>query len=270
MNQIWLNAVRASAGAALDPDAAILIAAMTIAPDAARRQLISDHIVALKAAGIWSQLDTYYMMAAHHEQASRLNWKNPDSFTLTASGTITFTIDRGWQGDGSTGYLDTGWIPATHGVNYTLNDASFGVYSRTNTNAGIDMGANESPTVRLSQIAIRISGFQGGMANGPLTGGLLVLVADSLGMGAMRRAASNSQRALRNGVDIGGNATASVALGQIAFYIGARNTLAGTPEQFVTRQLASAFTAAAMSEAQHAALYDAMQNGYLAAVGAAV
>jgi hypothetical protein len=258
----------------LDPDAITLIAAMTTAPDAARQQLISDHIVALKADGVWALLDIYYIMAAHDEQASRLNWKSPGDFTLVANGTITFTADRGWQGDGSTGYLDTGWIPATHGVNYALNDASFGVYSRTNSNESIvDMGAIESPTARLTHFALRFpvsSGDQAGMINGPLSGGPTVAITNSTGLGAMRRIASNSQRHIRNGVDIGGNTTASTALGQIAFYISARNTTSGTAEFFSTRQYSLAFTGAAMTTAQHGVLYDALQNGYLAAVGAAV
>jgi hypothetical protein len=111
MNPIWLNAVRVS-GASLDPDALTLIAAMTVAPNAARRQVISDHIVALKAAGIWALLDAYWMLAAHDEQASRLNWKSPGDFTLAPAGVIAFTTDRGWQGNGSSGYLDTGWLAA--------------------------------------------------------------------------------------------------------------------------------------------------------------
>jgi hypothetical protein len=259
----------------LDPDAITLIAAMTTAPDAARQTLISDHIIALKAAGIWSQLDTYYMMAAHHEQASRLNWKSPGNFTLVANGGITFTVDRGWQGDGSTGYLDTGWIPATHGVNYQLNDASFGVYSRTNLQQdSSDMGATAGSVTLASIIFAR--GLTGGAAGRLVTrinhntqdAPAIAAVPNSTGLSVARRTNSSDHQAFKNGAEVAA-ATRASGLTTLEFYICARNG-DGTPVAFSTRQYASAFTAAAMSEAQHAALYAAQQNGYLAAVGAAV
>ena len=267
MNQIWLNAVRASARAALDPDAATLIAAMTTAPDAARQTLISDHIIALKAAGIWSQLDTYYMMAAHHEQASRLNWKSPGDFALEANGGITFTVDRGWQGDGSTGYLDTGWIPSSHGVNYQLNDASFGVYSRTDLDGqAVDMGVRRSDISAFSVFRLKLLNNQVSRINHGNTN-FSTSVANSLGFGAIRRTTSSDVSNLRNGNVIGSGTVSSSAVPEFSFYIAALN-FAGTVENFSARQYAAAFTAAAGN--WHAALYDAMQNGYLAAVGAAV
>ena len=270
MNQIWLNAVRASAGASLDPDAATLIAAMTTAPDATRQQLISDHIVALKAAGIWSQLDTYYMMAAHHEQASRLNWKSPGNFTLSTHGTITFTTDRGWQGDGSTGYLDTGWIPSSHGVNHALNSASYGVYSRTNSQQnGFDMGAETNILFDYSRMTLRNTSNQGRAHVNQATSFPRPSMMDSRGLILSRRSASNAVAMFRNGSSVGGDDAVSTGLPNVAFAISATNR-AGTVVDFASKQYSLAFTAAAMSEAQHAALYAAMQNGYLAAVGAAL
>jgi hypothetical protein len=255
----------------LDPDAVTLIAAMTTTPDAARQQVISDHIVALKAAGIWSQLDIYYIMAAHHEQASRLNWKSPGDFTLTANGGITFTVDRGWQGNGSTGYLDTGWIPATHGVNYTLNDASFGVYSRTDTQGPYtDMSANSSILSRLSNVSLwNNTGQFHTRVNQASAGNVVVGSSSSLGFYVARRTASAAQQNLRNGSVTGSNTTSSTAATEREFFIGARNDN-GAAVEFSPRQYTAAFTGAAMSEAQHAALYAAQQTGILAAVGAAV
>jgi hypothetical protein len=259
----------------LDPDAVTLIAAMTTAPDAARQQLISDHIVALKDAGIWSLLDIYYILAAHHEQASRLNWKSPGNFTLTANGGITFTTDRGWQGDGSTGYLDTGWIPATHGVNYQLNDASFGVYSRTDVeNVGVAMGARRDDLTRLLYFFPRSTAdtgnrFIGFINQNGTSAPRSVANSNSLRMHAMRRADSASIGFLKNGSQVGTLSKTSSALVDFPVFISGLNENGSllAPD---TRQYASAFAAAAMSEAQHAALYDAQQNGYLAAVGAAV
>jgi hypothetical protein len=272
MNPILYRAILASQAAAFDPDpdAVALFAAMTVQPNAARQRLISDTIVALKAAGVWSLLDAVWFMAAHDEQASRLNWKAPASFTLSEQGVITFTVDRGWQGDGSSGYLDTGWTPSVHGVNYTQNNASLGVYSRTDTDGGIDFSARQTSPApsRLINFAMRLSGVTGGMINGPLSGGLTAAIANSLGLGAMRRTASNAQQVFRNGVELAANATLSEALVAIPPYIGARNN-DGVAELYTTRQYALAFTGAAMSTTQQLALYSTTQ-AYMTAVGAAV
>jgi hypothetical protein len=252
----------------LDPDAVTLIAAMTTTPDAARQQLISDHIVALKADGVWSQLDIYYILAAHDTQASRLNWKSPGDFTLTANGTITFTVDRGWQGDGSTGYLNTGWIPATHGVNYALDDASFGVYSRTDTDqSSEDGGCRDAANTNVLAVATKAANQAFARINqdGAAISGASV---SSAGLFAVRRA-STAVTLLRNGGGLLSGTVVSTSRPNYSVFIGARNT-AGVASLRTTRQYASAFTGAAMSEAQQLALYDALQNGILAAVGAAV
>jgi hypothetical protein len=270
-----LTAASASITAGLDPDAITLIAAMTTAPDAARQQLISDHIVQLKADGVWALLDTYYVMAAHHEQASRLNWKSPGDFTLTVNGDMTFTTDRGWQGDGSTGYLDTGWIPATHGVNYTLIDASFGVYSRTNIqNNGIDMGIRfsiDTDETNLSTWPLTDSQSRYRISISRVSGKQVIWTdTNSIGFRVARRSSASAMQAIVNGSQVAQNTSSAASqLNNLSFFISARNE-GGTAGDHTPRQYASAFTGAAMSEAQHAALYAAQQNGYLASVGAAV
>ena len=262
----------ASGGAGLDPDAITLIAAMTTPPSAARQRLISDHIVALKDAGIWALLDIYYVMAAHDEQASRLNWKNPAAFTLEANGVITFTADRGWQGDGSSGYLDTGWIPSVNGVNYQLNSASFGGYSRTDIAEDSQiMGVSKTTTTQAASQLLprRPANVFLSRINQLVLGGTGGASANSLGLFVARRSASNSHQLYKNGVLQSTSADTPTALPPFSFYISAQN-VDGAAVSFSTRQLASAFTGAAMSESQQLALYNAQQTGYLAAVGAAV
>ncbi len=101
-------------GRAHGPDTAsiALIARMTAAPDSARRGQIDALVRALKIAGIWPKLAALYLTAAHDAQAARLNWVS-GSHDLTEHGALTFTADRGYTGDGSTGYLDSGWSPVS-------------------------------------------------------------------------------------------------------------------------------------------------------------
>jgi len=267
-----------SAGVAVD-DAAAIIAAMDVTPDAARQTLITQTVTALKDAGIWEQLDALWVMAAHHEQAGRLNWKSPATFTLSAQGVIAFTADQGWQGNGASGYMNTGWIPSTNGANYELNNASFGFYSRTDISAPAprDMGCRQSAALdRLTHLAINSeeSGFGVRHSahlhmNATIGRAVAGLPTNSLGLFVARRTASNALQIYINGIQRATGSTASSSLPSFPFFIAARNT-AGTPDGFVARQYALAFAAAAMSEAEQLAFYNIFQDGYLSAIGAAV
>jgi hypothetical protein len=272
MNPILYRAILASQAAAFDPDAVALFAAMTVQPNAARKTLISDTIVALKAAGVWTLLDAVWFMAAHDEQASRLNWKAPASFTLSEQGVITFTADRGWQGNGTTGYLDTGWTPSVHGVNYKLNDASFGAYMRqhSGTNARTLMGARDLASGSSSRMSILLTVTStiarvntGTNLNQASVGSI------ANGLNVARRSASNSQFVFRNGVSVATGSATSQGVPQFAFYIAATNNGADAVEEFDDRQFSFAYTGASMSEAQQLALYNNVQ-AYMTAVGAAV
>src|SRR5690606_35810663 len=100
---------------------------MTTPPTRARQLLINTTITNLIAAGLWPKLDVLYLLAAADEQAARLNWKNPGTFTCTAVNSPTFTADRGFAGDGSTSYLDTNFnISSASGRLYEQNSAHIG------------------------------------------------------------------------------------------------------------------------------------------------
>jgi hypothetical protein len=118
-------------GGGNEAETTTLLAAMSSQPDATRTTAINTLIAALKTAGIWAKLDVLYILAAHDAQAARLNWKTPASFTATAVNTPTFTTDRGYNGNGSTSYLTTGFTPSTHATQMTQNSASVFAWNRT-------------------------------------------------------------------------------------------------------------------------------------------
>ena len=257
----------AASQAALDPDAGAIIAAMTTPPDAARQTLISNTVVALKAVGVWTLLDALWVMAAHHEQASRLNWKSPGNFTLSEQGGITFETDRGWQGNGTSGYLNTGWIPATHGVNYQQNGASAGGYVQENGTGSVIGGALSGGATGPILLALQGGGNR---INTEFTGATgLTPAITAEGFYVIRRTASNAQQMLSNGAIDATNTATSSTRPAVALYLGARNNN-GTADLFSQNRLALANVGAAMSEAQQASLYSVFQTGYLATVGAAV
>lgn len=132
------STTRSTAGISLgDPfnytneEAAALVAAMSVEPDDTHKGAIDDLYTALKSSPGLSAFDLFYVLAAHDEQASRLNWISPGTFTLTATvgnGTgelPTFTTDVGWVGNPD-GYLDSGWLANTDRVVLTTAASHIG------------------------------------------------------------------------------------------------------------------------------------------------
>jgi hypothetical protein len=86
-------------------EAAAAVAAMTVAPNDTVKARYDAFVGALKSGAtsgnnIWAKLDHVYILAAHDRQAARVNLKNSAKI-LTENGTLTFTTDRGFEGDGT-------------------------------------------------------------------------------------------------------------------------------------------------------------------------
>jgi hypothetical protein len=240
-------------------EAATLFAAMSVQPEPARKAVINAYIVQLKACGAWAEFDLFYGLAAHDAQAAQLNWKNPGTNTLSPQSTPTFTVDRGYQGDGSTSYLTAGTNFSAL-VNFQQDDAAIGVWSLTDADHATarDMGPQGSNGIFVSG---RLSGSLSGRLNqaSTVTG---ETVANSLGFYGMVRRSSTHESLFKNGVEFASTAKTSAAVpaNDIRFLVGNGN--------FSTRQLALGFVGGALSAAQHAAVYTGGLT-YLQKLGAA-
>ncbi len=89
-------------------EANALFAAMSVEPDASRKQAYDDFYTGFLAAGFVLSEWRQYCLAAHDSQASLLELGNPGTNTLTVNSAPTFTVDSGYQGDGVDDYLGTG------------------------------------------------------------------------------------------------------------------------------------------------------------------
>lgn len=185
-----------------DTDFDNLVAAMSVAPNNLRKGYIARFIGALYAASVWSKIDAMWVLAAHDEQAGRLNWKSPGSFTLTAVNSPTFTTDRGFAGNGSSSYLDTGWDRGMNGVQFTQNDAHISVYQRTNGNNNVESFADFQAGPRIAIGARPVSTTGGGTlvnsatrVTGPASGTLPI---QAIG----RRNNSTQASLVRDGVEV--------------------------------------------------------------------
>jgi hypothetical protein len=150
------------------------LAAMTVQPTTARRTLLNNLFVGLRNAGQVSKVLGLWVTAAHDEQAARLNLMNPGTGTgqiLSVVGGVTFTTDREFVGNATTGQLDTGM----NLVGYQDNGGMF-YWTRASTgHTQIDMGnANSLLQTR------NTSGSISGRINAA-SGGGTVLPADGSG-----------------------------------------------------------------------------------------
>ena len=237
-------------------EASDLVARMTDAPSEARKGQIDTLIGSLKAAGVWSKLDALYVMAAHDAHAARLNWKQV-LYDLVPVNAPTFTADRGYQGDGSTSYLDSGFDPSLAGGLFAKDDAHIGVRPLTNiASNALDIGTTNlriSTRTATDRISGRIN--DASAINNPVT------ATTSAHHVVLSRLDPAGYSVFKDGGSATAQTVASSAIASGAIQVCAAMSL------FSQRQIAVAHWGAGLTEAENAALYTATQT-YLAAIGA--
>jgi hypothetical protein len=92
-----------------------------------QNRLIND----LKAAGIWSKLDTFAVFATNgNSNFALIDWKRLTQYTAVNS--PSFTTNQGFKGNGSNMYINMNYNPVTNGINFLQDNASMGVYISQN------------------------------------------------------------------------------------------------------------------------------------------
>lgn len=95
-------------------------------PSAGQQTKQNALVIALKAAGLWTPLDIFYVMANDgSKEFATINWKAPSSFqgVFTGANPITLTNNVGlYRSNLASNYVNTNFKPLTNGVQGTLND----------------------------------------------------------------------------------------------------------------------------------------------------
>lgn len=254
-------------GPSYDADASALFVRMSVPPDDARKGVINTLIVGLKAAGIWTVLDAIWLIAAHDAQAARLNWKG-DVNNISAVNSPTFTVDRGYAGDGASSYLFLNFDPSANGGVLVLDSAHFAVWNRTNnTNTG--PGVITTSSTRRLQTSPRSAANEigwatnGGNVLSTSTGGSITT---AVGMTLGNRTGSTATQVDRNGVQIGSSTDVSTGLPVFSPTLGALNNN-GSPGNFSSREWAFASLGAGLTPQQRQDYYTLIA-AYMTAVGA--
>lgn len=254
---------------ATNSEATALYSRMTTQPDNTRKELIDNTIGRLKSNNIWSLLDVMYVFAAHEESAAYLNWVE-DANNGTASGTYTFTADQGWQSNGTSGYINTNYNPNTDATNLELDDAMYGIYSRTNkqNNNMVDFGGYVDVGVGVVSCVLRTTidniGYYmhtTGSQSDPNT--------NSAGFITIERTASDLTTTYRDGSKLGDETDASAAIPNCDMYISARNNTGTGPGNYSDRE----YSAFIIGEAIGATLQDSLNSiieDYMDALGVGV
>lgn len=97
-------------------------------PSAAQQVKQNQLIVDLKAAGIWTQLDVFYVFATDgSSDFATLNWINPLLYQCSKVNSPTFTANQGFAGNGTTSNISSSFNFST-AAHFSVNSACVGVF----------------------------------------------------------------------------------------------------------------------------------------------
>lgn len=251
--------------ASYEAESEAIFAAFTTPPDNTRKGHINTCVAALKSGSVWTKLDVLQVYAAADTQAALINWKNPGTFNATLGGTTTFTTDRGYESNGSTGYVDSNFNASTAGGNYTRNSCTAFAWSLTaNPSAQHWIVGSASGFAVFVVSDADNNNILRVKAQGSTDFDYSVGASGNAGLFAFNRDGANSEQSYKNGAQVATAASASVAL---------VNT------KFLSLQCAGNFSPASslvgcmgfggsLTSGEHDALYDALL-AYMQGVGAA-
>jgi hypothetical protein len=263
--------VAASAGGGRDSDLARWADAVVAnggTVSVARALIVGQFIGTEKDSGAWALTDDYWVLWAEGEAQALTSLKQRRLATAVA--TPTFTTDRGYAFNGTSQYLNTGFIPGTHGINCTGTNQRLGVYERTNVSAsGFSAGTLDSATVVLG-VLNRNAAVATGRTNAAGVNFTLG-TANSQGLKATSRAGGGTtMKMFDRGVKLtDGTATSPGSTAPTrALYIAAVNN-AGTASSFRAASTGFVVIGGPLSDAQELAHYNAVQ-AFATSVGANV
>lgn len=159
------NTIECSGTGAYDANAQTYITAIETALGSSlsstQKSAINTLILDLKSSSIWTSLIALYPFIGGTAATHAINAKTPGTYNITWNGTLTHS-SNGVQGDGSTGYGNTGINVSSLGL--SVYNLSASLYSRTNSPAAetIEFGAYNGESAAGPQLAIKRLNTSGG------------------------------------------------------------------------------------------------------------
>ena len=143
--------LRCGGGVIVDPDLATYMAGLSTPLNTSQKTLLNSFYITIKSGlgltNIYDYFDIIYILGGETKESSYRNLvKRAHDITVTFE--PTWTAFEGSRGNGSTQFLNSNYNPSTHGINYTQNNASLGIYSRTDKSANMrDIGVYDGVAI---------------------------------------------------------------------------------------------------------------------------
>jgi hypothetical protein len=117
-------------------------------PSMSGQTIQNQLVVSFKSAGIWNDLDIFYVFATDgDENFAKINWKNPSVFTIIENGSVNFTTNIGFKTAAANvaNFFSTQYSTQTNKTGYTLTDACRFTWDYDGTGTGVYDGAFGGP-----------------------------------------------------------------------------------------------------------------------------
>jgi len=247
-----------------------ILAAWTNDPTGDTLEWQDNMVYSLDSAGYWDRIKLFYVMANGRNANAKINWVSPGTYNLTDPGSTnpTFTAYQGFDGDGSSDYLSTGWLPATDSTGVGVNDITLASWQLTSiNNLEITMGARATdPIVSNLRLYPKYEdNLQGHVVseNAQSFGS----VTSSVGFSMITRTTGNLSEGYYNGASEGTNSDASATnLPNSTFYVLAFNLADGTPYYPFTGILSIALVMDAVTDTDATNIYNIIHH-YMTHIG---
>jgi hypothetical protein len=198
-------------------------------PSASQQVKQNQLVLDLKAGGIWSKLDTFGVFATDgSSDFALIDWKRLSQYTAVNS--PTFTTNQGFQGNGTSSYINTNYKPSADAINMTLNSSSFNIYTRIDQ-SGFTVGHGAYLTLSGLYInAVQVNGFRSW--NNSNSGGNNGIYSGAPSFSATDRNSNTTITHINNGSQIGSIliSSSSLANRNILLLASADNTTTGIAE----------------------------------------
>lgn len=165
---------------------------------------IDNYFIANNSGGVDINLVVDYLIIGGTAATHAINAINPGTLDGIFVGSPTHAA-TGVTANGTTQYMKTGLIPD---MRMSLNDTHLGVYSRTDTNANLQVGVQVSTTERFRMNLRNVSdNIVSDHYRFNFGGRITTTNTDSLGHHVSTRVANNDHRIVKDGAQIGSTNT---------------------------------------------------------------
>jgi hypothetical protein len=226
--------------------------AATLETDTTILNALNTFEAGLIANSLTGKFNALYPFVGGTSGKHTFNFMNTAQFQLSFVGSWTHS-SGGATPFGTNSHADTTLVPST---TLSLNNTHLSVYTRTNTNVGVDIGVGQSVPTRNNFLATRSAGSAFATIN--QINNSSVATADSLGHFVGSRTGATTVGLYKNGSSILAATEVSTILPSVSIYLGARRFNA-TVDSRAARQLAFATVGSGLTAGEISTLYTLIQ-----------